>query len=34
VIQVGGGAGTGAETIPIVEREFAIGHCLLAPPLS
>ena len=31
---VRGGAGTGAKTIPIVEREFAIGHCLLAPPLS
>jgi hypothetical protein len=22
------------EAIPIVEREYAIGHCLLAPPIS
>jgi hypothetical protein len=29
-----GEAGRGAEVIPIVERAFAIGHCLLAPPLS
>ena len=31
---VRGGAETGAQVIPIVERAFAIRHCLLAPPLS
>jgi hypothetical protein len=31
---VRGGAGTRGEALPIVERAFAIGHCLLAPPIS
>jgi hypothetical protein len=34
VTRVGSGAGTQIESIPIVERAFAIRHCLLAPPLS
>jgi hypothetical protein len=34
LMRIGGGVESSAESVPIVERAFAIRHCLLAPPLS